>query len=193
MDMLAEELALVAPESIRKLKRVEFDKLAAMGCFDDERVELLFGVVVEMTPTDPSHDDAVSRITRLMYRALDDERVTIRPQCSFAALDDSEPVPDLTLVGPGRYNKEHPTRALLVIEIARSSLRRDRKLKTKLYARSEVDEYWIVNLVEDCLEVQRAPKKGIWTECAVLKRGDRVSPVAFPDVSFAVSDLLDPG
>jgi Uma2 family endonuclease len=193
MDMMTEELELLVPEPIRKLKRVEFDRLAAAGCFDDERVELLFGVVVEMTPIDPSHDDGVSRLTRLLMRALDDDRAIIRPQCSFAALDDSEPVPDVTLVPPGRYNREHPSRALLVIEIARTSLRRDRKLKKLLYARSEVDEYWIVNLVEDCLEVQRSAKKGVWTDCTVLKRGDRVSPVAFPDVSFAVADLLDPG
>jgi len=128
-----------------------------------------------------------------MYRALNDDQVTIRPQCSFAALADSEPVPDLTLVSPAHYNKEHPSRALLVVEIARTSLRRDRKLKTRLYAQSEVDEYWIVNLVDDCLEVLRNPKDGAWTEHTVLPRGERVSPVAFPDVSFAVSDLLDPG
>lgn len=103
------------------------------------------------------------------------------------------PVPDFTVVEPGRYNKKHPTRARLVIEISRSSLRRDRKIKKRMYAESDVDEYWIVNLVEDCLEVQREAKAGVWTECAVLKRGDRVSPVAFPDVSFAVTDLLDPG
>jgi Uma2 family endonuclease len=192
MDMLAEELALVAPESIRKMKRIEFEKLVELGYFDEERVELLFGMVVEMTPIDPSHDDAVSRINGLLVRAVGD-RAIVRPQCSFAALDDSQPVPDFTLVAPGRYNKKHPTRALLAVEIARSSLRRDRKLKTILYARSHVDEYWIVNLVEDCLEVQRTAKKGVWTDCTVLKRGERVSPVAFPDVSFAVDDLLDPG
>lgn len=60
MDMMTEELELIVPEPIRKLKRIEFEKLAALGFFDDERVELLFGWVVEMAPTDPSHDDAVS-------------------------------------------------------------------------------------------------------------------------------------
>lgn len=131
----------------------------------------------------------VSRITELMIDALR-PRASVRPQCSFAALEDSEPVPDLTVVPRGRYNKEHPTRALLVIEIARTSLRRDRKLKMSLYARSKVDEYWIVNLVDDCLEVQRKAKKGVWTDCSVLKRSDTVTLVAFPDISFRVDDLL---
>ena len=72
MDMLTEEYELVSPEPIRKMKRVEFEKLAELGYFDDERVELLYGWVVEMSPTDPSHDDRVSRLTRLMFRALDD-------------------------------------------------------------------------------------------------------------------------
>ncbi|HUQ02299.1 MAG TPA: Uma2 family endonuclease [Kofleriaceae bacterium] len=188
--MMTEELELLVPEPIRKLKRVEFQKLGELGFFDDERVELLYGVVVEMTSIDPSHDDAVSRINELLLTKIG-KRTTIRPQCSFAALDDSMPVPDFTLVERGRYNREHPARALLVIEIARTSLRRDRKLKMRLYAESEVDEYWIVNLVEDCLEVMRGAKAGVWTERTLLKRGDTVSPVAFPDVSFAVADLLD--
>ena len=80
--------------------------------------------------------------------------------------------------------------ALLVIEVADSSLRFDREDKSRIYAEAGIADYWIVNLVDDVLEIHRDPKVGTYCERLVLKRSDTVSPLVFSDLEIAVSDLL---
>ena len=112
----------IESERIRPLKRVEYEHLASQGFFDDERVELLFGVVVAMAPIDPSHAESTDAVRDALARALGD-RARVIGRRPFAASEISEPEPDVFVVPGGQYWKAHPERAYLVVEVARSSLR----------------------------------------------------------------------
>jgi Uma2 family endonuclease len=177
------------PASIRPLKRAEYDKLVRDGVFADERVELLYGMVVRMSPIGPGHGNAVTRLTELLVLALHG-RARIRPQIPLAASDESEPEPDLSVVAPKDYLDDHPANAWLVVEVSDSSLAHDRKVKAGLYAESGVPEYWIVNLIDRAIEVHRDPVKGSYTTKTAHARGDAITLLHFPDVTIRVSDVI---
>lgn len=181
----------LASEPIRPLKRSEYNRLGADGSFERERVELLFGMVVEMTPIDPEHQASAYFVRRIVERAIGD-RATVREGNPFAASDISEPEPDVMVVPMEDYWKEHPSQAYLVVEVARSSLRRDQGIKLKLYGLAEVDEYWIVNHVDETVEVYRDAHDGKWRTKATYRRGDTITMLKFPDVSVAVAEVLPP-
>lgn len=175
----------------RLLRRADYDLLAKHGHFEDERVELLFGRVVPMTPIGPPHNASTRRLNAAFVKALD-ERATIGCQSSFAASDISEPEPDIIVVPKGDYWDEHPTHAYLIVEVADSSLSRDRGLKLELYGLAEVDEYWIVDLVHGSVEVYRDRRDGRWETLTTHHRGETIAMRAFPDVTLIVDDVLPP-
>jgi Uma2 family endonuclease len=179
----------IAPECTRPITRVEYEKLVDLGMFSDERVELLYGVLVEMSPIRPRHGGTVQRLNRLLLLALD-PRAAVRIQSPFAASDGSEPEPDVCVVPPGDYDDAHPTEAHLIVEVADSSLTKDRGIKAKLYAECGVPEYWVVNLVDDLIEVHTDIVRGVYTKVIPRRRGDEVALERFPDVRIAVSDVL---
>jgi len=192
MEMLSPPSDLFVDEPIRRIKRVEFQELAAAGHFDDERVELLFGVVVEMPPTDPPHDAGIYHVHRRLSRLIGD-RAQVQCQASFAASEDSQPQPDVFVVPLGRDEwTEHATSAHLVVEVSNTSIRRDRGLKARLYALTDVEEYWIVNLPRGEVEVYRDREAGQWRTKTTHGRGETISPRAFPDVTIAVSEIVPP-
>ena len=190
-NMSTPETIFRSREPVRPLKRVEFERLASEGYFEDERVELLFGVVVPMRPTDPAHAESIYRVRRALDRSLGD-RARVRDQSSFAASDISEPQPDLAVVRERDYWDEHPTHAFLVVEVARSSLRKDKGPKALLFGLADVEEYWIVNHVDEVLEVYRERHDGDWRRKTTHARGEIVAMAAFPDVQLAVTDILPP-
>lgn len=191
MEMTSLAATMLANDRVRPLKRVEYDRLAAEGFFDAEKVELLFGVVVEMAPVDPSHAEMTDDVRRVLERMLG-HLARVMSQRPFAALDSSEPEPDVFVVPNSDYRRQHPDRACLVVEVARSSLDQDRGAKAMLYAMSAVEEYWIVNLVDNVLEVYRDRAGGAWRTRTTHGRGDVVTPTAFPGVEVAVTELLPP-
>ncbi len=178
-------------QRVRGLKRAEYDELVKLGVFGDERVELVFGTVVQMSPTDPAHNEAVRTLDERLQRALAG-RARVSCQTSFAAADDSEPEPDIYVTELGSYWKDHPSRAFVVIEVSRSSLDYDRNEKVLLYGISEVDEYWIVDQVNGLVEVRRDRRDGRWHSVQTFRRGEAIALLAFPDVCIAVSDVLPP-
>lgn len=182
-------MAASVAEVVRPLRRVEYDQLVALGVFQDERVELLEGVIVQMSPIGPPHNATVQRLTELLVLALHG-RAGVRCQSSFAALEFSEPEPDFTVVPLGDYDADHPSTAHLVIEVAESSLALDRGKKLRLYASCAVPEYWVVNLAERCIEVYTSPSPGAYAHVERFERGQSIRLLAFNDVSFAVSDIL---
>jgi Uma2 family endonuclease len=181
--------SILAPDRVRPLRREEYDRLVAAGCFEDEKIELLEGLLVAMSPQGTAHAYAVGQLTMLLAPALVG-RAIIRPQCSFAASDDSEPEPDLAVVPKANYRHEHPAGALLLIEVAESSLRKDRLIKAGIYARAGVPEYWIVDLKAGCIEVYRAPHQGVYSQITAHRRGETVRPEAFPDVEVPVAEIV---
>jgi Uma2 family endonuclease len=184
-----DRLADLAPERVRPLKRVEFERLVDAGVFDDERVELLDGAIVEMSPQSALHAATIRRLTKTLVLAAAD-RAEVCPQLPFAASDVSLPEPDLALVPPGASDEAHPDRALLVVEVALASLRKDRLLKTEIYARAGVPEYWIVNLAERVVEIHTSPRDGAYAAVRAVGRTETIRLVALPDVAVAVSDFL---
>ncbi|MEW6271872.1 MAG: Uma2 family endonuclease [Thermodesulfobacteriota bacterium] len=168
--------------------------LARAGAFEpDERVELLEGVVVPMAPQNPPHSAGVTAVDYAV-RAVVGDRAVVRVQQPLIAGVRSVPEPDLALVEPprARYESAHPETALLVVEVAQHSLASDRLVKARLYASAAIPEYWIVRPEDACVEVLRSPDVGAkcYREHAVVRRGDRIVLVSFPDATVAVSDLL---
>lgn len=159
----------------------------------DDRVELLEGVIVAMPPQNPRHSSGCSRAYEAL-RTTVGGRAFIRSQLSLVLGERSVPEPDLAVV-PGKlqdYDKAHPTTALLVIEVADSSLLQDRLTKAAIYAAAEIPEYWIVNLVDDRVEIYRSPEpsKRHYRSQAMAGRGESIEIVSLPGARVAVNDLL---
>jgi Uma2 family endonuclease len=184
--MMDEDLAR---EPLRGLKRSEFERLVELGLFEDEKLELLRGMLVPMSPQGDRQARAVRRLNKLLVLALVD-RASVGPQLPFAASASSEPEPDLYVIPPDEGLEGHPTTALLIIEIADESLRKDRRVKAPIYADNGVPEYWIVNLRDDVVEVHRQPVDGAYTRVTTHPPGDTLRLLAFPDVAIAVADII---
>src|SRR5258706_9480035 len=189
MEMIASE---VANEKIRLLKRAEYERLGSLGFFEDERVELLFGVVVEMPPIDQAHIHASGTLHTDLAVKLGN-RANIYSASPFAASDVSLPEPDVYVTEPGDRWSDRPTHAFLIIEVSRSSLARDRGVKSLLYGLSDVDEYWIVDQIHGFVEVYRdRHEDGSWRTKITYGRGETITLLAFPDVSIATDRVLPP-
>ena len=159
----------------------------------DDRVELLEGVVVAMPPRNPPHDTGITLAADALHEAVG-RRAVIRVQCSLVLGRFSAPEPDVAVVaGTARdYATAHPNAALLVVEVADSSLPQDRLTKSRLYAAVGVPEYWIVNLRDGCVEVHREPNVAArrYRSVAKARAGERLELVTLPGASVAVADLL---
>ncbi len=179
---------MLAGLPVRPLKRDEYEKLVELGAFDDERVELLFGRIVEMPPQGPLHDGTIDALNRRLTRALGD-RALVRVQASFLG-PESVPILDLAVVPDADYRDRHPDRAFLIVEVVQSSLRKDRGPKSRLYAQCGVPEYWIVDVTSGVIEVHTDPLEDRYTRVQPCRRGDRMRLVAFPDVEIPASEIL---
>jgi Uma2 family endonuclease len=173
----------------RRMSRAEYERLAEQGCFRNEHVELVRGIVVEMPPIGAPHCDTVSVLNRLLVIGVGD-RAVVRIQLPFAASDDSEPQPDVLLAPPRRYADRHPDVALLIIEVAETSLAYDRETKALLYAESGVPEYWVVDVNARELEVFDLPSGGRYARARRFGAGASVAASAFPDVRLEVGELF---
>lgn len=158
----------------------------------DERVELIQGVVRQMSPKGRRHVIAVSKANELFVLAVAGRaRVYVQDPMTSEILD-SEPEPDLCVMSnpdPQSYRTPEAI-PLLVIEVADSSLQFDRSTKLSLYADAEIPEYWIVNLIEDVVEVYREPHQGRYASTQELRGEESVATLAWPDVEVKAKDLL---
>jgi Uma2 family endonuclease len=176
----------------RRWTREEYERLVEQGFFHPEdRLELVEGIIYEMTPQSSFHSTGI-RFAESALRPVFVAGFDIRAQMPLALGFDSEPEPDIAVVlGTARdYLHSHPTSAVLIVEIADSSLLHDRKRKSRLYARAEIPEYWIMNVMDWCLEVYREPKGGVYRSHTVLRAGDTISPVLRSDATILIADLL---
>lgn len=144
---------------IKRWTRREYDRMAEAGLFgSDERVELLEGEIITVTPQQSPHSSCIGLIDGAL-RQVFGPSYWIRIQLPLIVDPDSEPEPDLAVVpgSPRDYVHDHPRTALLVVEVADSTIVKDRNYKTRIYAQAGIREYWIVNLADRCLEVYREP------------------------------------
>jgi Uma2 family endonuclease len=146
-------------------------------------------MLVARSPIGGVHSYVVTRLHEALYDALG-KRGVIQVQGPFAATDESEPEPDLLVLPREGYSPQKPRHALLVVEVADSSLRIDRGFKRQLYAGIGIKDFWLVNIPQGVIEVYRGPRKRSYARCTVYRRGQSVSPLAFPDVRIAVGEVL---
>lgn len=182
----------------RKFTREEYHKLAELGILrEDERVELIEGEIIQMAPASPEHvaetHSLYDRVRKLFGKSY-----TVRMQAPLA-LGDSEPEPDIAVVqGAARdYLHAHPTHAVLVIEIAQSGLEYDREVKSSLYAKAGIPEYWLIDLQNRRLEVYREPAEspearfGYQYQTRMTLTGkDSIAPLARPERTIRVARLF---
>jgi Uma2 family endonuclease len=171
-----------------------YERMIDLGILkEDDRVELIRGEIIAKMPIGNPHIACVDRLNRLFVRAVgDDAIVSIQSPIRLA---DSEPEPDVVLKRPRddfyASGKPGPADILLVIEVADASLDDDREVKSPLYGENGIAEYWIVNLVDRCLEVHRQPRPdGSYADVRSLRAGQTIEIGLIPGVTVAVADVV---
>jgi Uma2 family endonuclease len=178
-----------------RLTRSRYDRMIDAGILlEDDKVELLDGLLVVREPQGDRHAVAVMLARAALEKAFG-RRYHLREEKPVALDRLSEPEPDLAVVH-GRPRDDlggHPSRPILIVEVADSSLSLDRARKGNLYARAGIAEYWIVNLADEVLEVYRRPvRRRSWQYASMrrLKRGAVIRPLGAPRARIRVASLL---
>jgi Uma2 family endonuclease len=157
------------------------------------RTELIRGELRTMNPIGAPHADIVDCLAQ-WSQALPGEQIRVRIQqpLRIATLE-SEPLPDVVWVAQGQYRKRHPAPedVLLIIEVADSSLAYDRGEKAELYAAAGIADYWVVNIVDELVEVMREPVGGKFSSVETYGAGASVTPLRYPEITLSV-DMLFP-
>ena len=173
----------------------EYERMAEVGVLTQcDRVELLDGEIVEMTPIGNRHASVVARVSSVFSKRLGDRVIVWAQNPVQLRVVRSMPQPDVALVRPRTdfyaAGKPGPDDVLLLIEIMDTSAETDRRVKLPLYARAGITETWLLDLTTDRVEVFRRPTSAGYGEVMTLERNTRLSPHAFPDLVLTVDDLL---
>jgi len=185
-------------ESVLERRRFtieEYWRMGEAGILDeDERVELIEGEIVTMTPIGPPHASVVARLTRL-FSELVGRRAFVWVQGPLVLRGQrSQLQPDLSLVQlrADFYRSGHPEPAdvFLVVEVMDSSVERDQRVKIPIYARAGIPEVWLVNLNTDSIETHRRPAPAGYRERRVIEHSGSLGPQAFPDLVIPAADIV---
>ena len=159
---------------------------------EDERVELIAGEIIHMSPIGDRHS-AGSTKANMLFAPRGPSVCLVSVQSPLRLGHGYEPTPDVVVFRPRAdyYLHGHrPEDVLLVIEVADSSRHYDLNEKARIYAAALIPEYWVPDLVEDALVVHREPMADGYASVQTLKRGQKLSPLAFADWEIAVDDIL---
>ena len=173
----------------------EYHRMGEAGILDeDERVELIEGEIVEMTPIGWLHASVVARINKLFGKHFG-ERAIVWVQNPLALPRQvSEFQPDLALLKPRpdfyRDKQVEPGDAFLVVEVMDSSVAHDRRVKLPIYARGGVPEVWLVDVNKGTVEVHRRPAAAGYRDRRVIDRAGTIAPLAFSRTALAVRDMI---
>lgn len=185
----------MAWQPARKLFTVaEYHQMIESGFFkEDDRFELVSGEIVEISPIGPRHAAQVDRLTDILPPKLKG-KAKLRVQSPIELTDYSEPQPDLALLKPRDdfYASAHPTPAdaLVIIEVADSTVENDRRNKIPAYAFAGVREVWLIDLVNDRIEVHSNPFKGVYQEVRIIQRGQNVISPSLPQLKLKADEVL---
>ncbi|HZG40790.1 MAG TPA: Uma2 family endonuclease [Nodosilinea sp.] len=177
--------------TIARWTLADYHHMVKAGLFEGRPIELLNGLIVEMPPEGPEHADSSTRLMPLLwsvargrYQVRAAKPISIPP-------GHSEPEPDIALVRDRSYQSAHPhpEDIFLVIEFSKTSLAKDTEDKPLVYAQAEIEDYWVVNLRDRCVILYRNPAEGRYQSEQTFFSGE-ISPLAFPDVTINVSQLL---
>lgn len=172
----------------------EYHRMAEAGILrEDDRVELLDGEILVMSPVGSRHAGTVARIESRFHEALG-QRAIVWVQNPIRPSRFSEPQPDVCLLRPRHdfYTGRHPEAedVLLVVEVADTSLGYDRERKVPLYAQAGIPEVWLVSLPAETIEVFREPRAGSYTDLHTAKRGEPLTLLLLPSIKLPVDDIL---
>jgi Uma2 family endonuclease len=185
----------MAIEIAKKLFNVyEYHKMVDAGILrEGERVELIRGEIIRMSPINPPHNGTIHRANHFLSRIVGDDAI-VGVQGSIRLDEYDEPKPDLYLLRPKEdfYTTRHagPADILLIIEVAGSSLEYDRTIKMQLYAETGVPEYWISDLQSDCVTAYSDQDNAAYRTVRQFRRGEKLSPRLLPACVIPVDALL---
>lgn len=174
----------------------QYDEMIRQGLFEpreEHHVELICGEIVPMSPINDPHAWAVDLMTAWSFDVAPRGEVWLRVQGPVGIPElDSVPEPDIVWLRRLDYSKRRPLPedVLLIIEVADSSLARDRGIKARLYAEAGIAEYWILNMIDRQVEVLRQPSGNRYESVEIFSPPERVSPLAFPHASLDVVRLF---
>jgi Uma2 family endonuclease len=188
--------ARIIMSTIARLTLAEYDRMIGAAVFNrDRRVELIRGELRDMSPIGDRHRHVVNLLLEWATdkTAVMRDRLIVQVQNPVRLpAQDSAPLPDMSWIAreSSRSSPPEGDEAFLVIEVADSTLAYDRGEKAALYAEAAVPDYWIVNLVDDCVEVHRDPANGRDQTRIVYRAGEDVRPLLFADCRLQISSLL---
>ena len=187
-------MAVEVAATRRRFTRKEYHRMAEAGILgEDDRVELIRGEIVEMSPIGRRHAAFVDNLSGLLVRRLPDDAI-VRVRGPIALTDDTEPQPDLTALRrrdvPYKDREARAEDALLVIEVADISLAYDRSTKRRLYAEAGIPEYWVVDCAAETVEVHRGPGPDGYREVRLVTGAASVSLQAFPDIEIRTANIF---
>ncbi|MBP0016159.1 MAG: Uma2 family endonuclease [Cyanobacteria bacterium SBLK] len=186
----------IEPTLLKQWTVQDYHRMSELGILDaGERTELIAGQITLMAAKGTPHVTALHLLANAFRDRLGNTAL-VRTQDPIQLDDFSEPEPDLAIARGSvlDYAERHPTpdRLDLVVEVADSTLRQDCEIKDKLYARSGIIEYWIIDLKNRQLHRFRNPTPTGYTEHSILFESDEISPLAFPDIVLAIASILPP-
>jgi len=173
----------------------EYHRMVEAGILnEDDRIELIRGEIVQMAPIGIDHAACVARLNEMLLGRLRG-RATLWPQNPLTILPNSEPEPDIALL---RYRADFyagvglpgPADVALLVEVASTSLLYDRHVKGPLYAEAGIRDYWIVDIAGGAVETYREPSASGFQRTERVLRGGTLTPLAFPDVTLTIADIL---
>ena len=172
----------------------EYHLMSEAGVFaNNERVELLEGEIIQMAAIGTRDASCVNRLAR-RFSLIPEDLATFAIQNPIQLTGRTEPQPDVVLLQPRAdyYATAHPipSEVLLLVEVADSTVDNDRNIKVPIYARALIQEVWLVDLVENCLEVYRQPGPNGYSLMLKFWRGQQVAPLAFPEFEVSVDFIL---
>ncbi|HYY57826.1 MAG TPA: Uma2 family endonuclease [Pyrinomonadaceae bacterium] len=178
----------------RQFNVTEYNRMAETGILsEDDRVELIEGEIIEMSPIGSRHAACVRRLDATLNQRLGGV-AQVSAQNPILLDDYSEPEPDVALLKPRSdfYAEAHPSPSdvLLIVEVADTSVEYDRQVKAPLYARAGIPEMWLVNLPEEMIEVYARPENGAYRSREEFTRGQSLSSTTIPDLKVNVEDIL---
>ena len=180
--------------SRRRFTRAEYYRMAEVGILGrHDRVELIKGEIIEMSPIDRRHSAFVTNLNQLLVVRLAG-RALVSVQGPVALTEDTEPQPDLAVLRrrrvPYKEREAWAEDAVLLIEVADSSLAYDRTTKLRLYAEADIPEYWVVDCIPESVEVHRTPGPDGYRDVTRITGTATLALQAFPDVELTTTEIF---
>jgi hypothetical protein len=187
-------MAVEVAAARRLFTREEYNRMGEAGILKPtDRVELIRGEIVEMSPIGRRHQAFVDNLAQLLIMRVAG-RAIVSVQNPLVLAEDTEPEPDLKILRrrsvPYKELEAHADDVLLVIEVAESSLSYDRSTKQKLYAEAGISEYWVVDCAAESVEVHRTPQAGSYRDVSRLTGVASINPLAFPDIRVTLAEIF---